>query len=465
MVSTEPALGCGVGDDAVRRRPAGSEQLGEDRLLGVQQALAVLRVRPALFGEQEAGAGDGRACAGLKGALDVAALRDPTGEKQRVVTRQGRLCPIEQLERGQASAHVASRLDALDDDRVGAGGVGCTGLPDRAALVDPDARDPAPRGAPESDDDIGRGGGLEPAAAGEGQQQIDGERPPGQPPRRGELPLDCASAVDGDRPQAARLGHRGGQLVAAQPTAHPGLQDGHFDTEAFEQRHFTILGPPAKPVPTPARSLREDAVVADSFKLVVLASGSGTNLQAILDRLHGRGGIRVVAVGSDKVGAPALERARNAGIETASFPREGYADREARDAAMGDWVQARGADLVVLAGYMQLLSEGFVARFRNRVVNIHPALLPEFPGLDAIGQALAAGVEVTGVTVHFVDEGVDTGPVILQRRVPVPDDRDRAALEATIHATEHELYPEAIRMIAAGRVRIDANDPRTGRGR
>jgi phosphoribosylglycinamide formyltransferase-1 len=201
------------------------------------------------------------------------------------------------------------------------------------------------------------------------------------------------------------------------------------------------------------------AVVSDGFKLVVLASGTGSNLQAILDQLHGREGIRVVGVGSDHIGVPALERARAAGVETASFPREGYADRATRDAAMGKWIEWRRADLIVLAGYMQLLSGPFVARFRNRVVNIHPALLPAFPGLDAIGQALAAGVETTGVTVHFVDEGVDTGPVLLRREVRVPADRDRDALEAAIHATEHELYPEAIRMIAAGRVRIDANDP------
>jgi phosphoribosylglycinamide formyltransferase-1 len=201
--------------------------------------------------------------------------------------------------------------------------------------------------------------------------------------------------------------------------------------------------------------------VSESFKLVVLASGAGSNLQAILDRLHGGPeGIRVVGVGSDKVDAPALERARAAGIETATFPRESFADREARDAAMGEWIEGLGADLVVLAGYMQLLSAPFVARFRDRVVNVHPALLPAFPGLDAIGQALAAGAETTGVTVHFVDEGVDTGPPIVQRKVPVPADRDRAALEAAIHAVEHELYPEAIRMLAAGRVRIGAS----GRG-
>jgi phosphoribosylglycinamide formyltransferase-1 len=205
--------------------------------------------------------------------------------------------------------------------------------------------------------------------------------------------------------------------------------------------------------------LRKDAPVS-AFRIAVLASGSGTNLQAIIDRLHGRDEIEVAGVGSDKPGARALERAREAGIETAVFPREEYADRAARDAAMGDWIEGLGADLVVLAGYMQLLSKPFVGRFRHRVVNVHPALLPSFPGLDAIGQALEAGVEVTGVTVHFVDEGVDTGPVLAQREVPVPADRDRAALEKHLHAVEHELYPEAIRMIAKGRVRIDAREPR-----
>jgi phosphoribosylglycinamide formyltransferase-1 len=196
-----------------------------------------------------------------------------------------------------------------------------------------------------------------------------------------------------------------------------------------------------------------------SFRLVVLASGSGTNLQAILDSLHGSGGIEVVAVGSDRPGARALERGAAAGVDTAVFPAAAFEDRLGRDAAMADWIESHHPDLIVLAGYMQLLSEPFVARFRGRVVNIHPALLPQFPGLDAIGQALAAGVEVTGVTIHFVDEGVDTGPPILQREVPVPPGGDRVQLEAAIHAVEHQLYPEAIRMIAEGRVRIDPSDP------
>lgn len=199
--------------------------------------------------------------------------------------------------------------------------------------------------------------------------------------------------------------------------------------------------------------------MSDGFKLVVLASGTGSNLQAILDRLHMREGIEVVGVGSDKPGAPAIERARAARIPVGLFSRENFADREARDAAMAEWIEERDADLIILAGYMQLLSAAFVERFRNRIVNVHPALLPAFPGLDAIGQALAAGANVTGVSVHFVDEGVDTGPVIAQREVSVPVDRDRAALELAIHTTEHQLYSEAIRMIAAGKVRIDADDP------
>jgi phosphoribosylglycinamide formyltransferase 1 len=197
-----------------------------------------------------------------------------------------------------------------------------------------------------------------------------------------------------------------------------------------------------------------------AFRIVVLASGSGTNLQAILDSLHGGGEVEVVGVASDKAAARALERARLAGVETAVFAAAEYGDRETRDAAIGDWVEGLAADLVVLAGYMQLLSAAFVQRFRNRVINIHPALLPAFPGLDAIGQALEAGVETTGVTVHFVDEGVDTGPSILQRELAVPPGGERDELERAIHALEHELYPEAIRMIARGRVRIDASDPR-----
>src|SRR5581483_11330704 len=184
---------------------------------------------------------------------------------------------------------------------------------------------------------------------------------------------------------------------------------------------------------------------------------------AILDQLHGRDGIEVAAVASDKPDAPALERAAAAGVETRTFPAAGYADRAARDAAIGDWLEERGVQLIVLAGYMQLLSEPFVQRFRNRIVNVHPALLPAFPGLDAIGQALEHGVQITGVTVHFVDEGMDSGPILLQRPIPVPADRDRAELERAIHESEHVLLPLAIRMIAAGRVTFDERNPRVVR--
>jgi phosphoribosylglycinamide formyltransferase 1 len=195
-------------------------------------------------------------------------------------------------------------------------------------------------------------------------------------------------------------------------------------------------------------------------KIAVLASGTGTNLQAILDSVHGRDGVEVVAVASDKPGAMALDRAADAGVPAEVFPADGFEGREARDAAVGDWLDRHEVSLVVLAGYMQLLSPGFVERFENRIVNVHPALLPAFPGLDAVGQALAHGARVTGVTVHFVDDGTDTGPIILQRAVAVPQDRDRAALEAALHAVEHELLPEAIRLIAAGRVSFDPANPR-----
>ena len=163
---------------------------------------------------------------------------------------------------------------------------------------------------------------------------------------------------------------------------------------------------------------------------------------------------------SNKPGARALERAREAGIETGVFERSVHPDRASRDAAIADWLGDRGVDLIVLAGYMELLSGEFVGRFRNRIVNVHPALLPSFPGLDAISQALAHGVRVTGVTVHMVDEGVDSGPIVLQQAIEVPYTRDRAQLEEEIHRVEHELLPEAISLIAAGAVRIDPENPR-----
>ena len=162
----------------------------------------------------------------------------------------------------------------------------------------------------------------------------------------------------------------------------------------------------------------------------------------------------MVGVGSDKSSARALERAaRGRGRDRDLPPRRLPRPRHTRprDRRLGRGPGRRPDRARRLHAAAQ---RGFVARFRNRIVNVHPALLPSFPGLDAIGQALEAGVEETGVTVHFVDEGVDTGPVILQREVPIPTDRDRGRLEQAVHAAEHELYPEAIRMIAQGRVRI-----------
>jgi len=198
----------------------------------------------------------------------------------------------------------------------------------------------------------------------------------------------------------------------------------------------------------------------DAFRIAVLASGTGTNLQAILDDVHGRDGIEIVCVASNKSDARALVRASEAGVETGVFPRPDHGDRTIRDAALADWLAEREVDLIVLAGYMELLSPEFVRRFPNRIVNVHPALLPSFPGLDAIGQALEHGVRVTGVTVHFVDEGVDSGPIILQRAVEVPYTRDRSQLEAAIHEVEHHLLPKAVRLIASGAVRPDPENPR-----
>jgi phosphoribosylglycinamide formyltransferase-1 len=182
----------------------------------------------------------------------------------------------------------------------------------------------------------------------------------------------------------------------------------------------------------------------------VLASGAGTNLQAILDRLHGRGLVEVVAVASDKPAAPALERAHAAGVPARAFTN--YGSRAARDAAIAEWLESRDVGLVVLAGYMQLLGEGFLARFPQRVVNVHPALLPAFPGLRAVEQAVAHGVKVFGVTVHFVDEGIDTGPIIAQRAVELPDSPSADEVRAALRPLEHELLCEVVRALASERL-------------
>jgi phosphoribosylglycinamide formyltransferase-1 len=194
--------------------------------------------------------------------------------------------------------------------------------------------------------------------------------------------------------------------------------------------------------------------VPQPLPIAVLVSGTGTNLQALLDTVHGAEA-QIVAVASNDAAAPALARAEGRDIPTAVFARGDYADRGARDAAMAGWLAERGTRLVVLAGYMELLRPDFLARFPDAVINVHPSLLPAFPGIDAIGQALAYGVKVFGVTVHFVDEGVDTGRVILQRAVDLPGAREQDEVLSALRPLEHSLLPEAVRMFARGELRID----------
>jgi phosphoribosylglycinamide formyltransferase-1 len=173
----------------------------------------------------------------------------------------------------------------------------------------------------------------------------------------------------------------------------------------------------------------------------VLVSGQGTNLQALLDE-----GLPVAAVASSRKDAFALERARAAGVAIATFSLDCHADREERDLVMATWLEEHGVELVVLAGYMQLLTKPFLDRFPGRIVNVHPSLLPAFPGLRAIEAALAANVEKTGVTVHLVDEGLDTGRVLRQEEVPL---EPRETLEDRIHAVEHQLLPTVVRAMMA----------------
>ncbi len=173
----------------------------------------------------------------------------------------------------------------------------------------------------------------------------------------------------------------------------------------------------------------------------VLASGEGTNLQALIDA-----GLPIAAVASNRADAGAVARAEAAGIPSRVFELDRYSDRAERDRELADWLQLRGVDFVVLAGYMHLLTSAFLDRFPDRIVNIHPSLLPQFPGGRAIADALAAGVEMTGVTVHYVDEGLDTGTVIRQEPVAV---EPRATLVERIHAVEHRILPEVVRELCA----------------
>ncbi|HXD53389.1 MAG TPA: phosphoribosylglycinamide formyltransferase [Solirubrobacteraceae bacterium] len=199
--------------------------------------------------------------------------------------------------------------------------------------------------------------------------------------------------------------------------------------------------------------------MAEPLPIAVLVSGTGTNLQALLDSVHGHEA-EIVAVASSSAAAPALERAREREVPARAFPRGDYPDRATRDAELASWVLERGARLVVLAGYMELLGDAFLERFPEAVINVHPSLLPAFPGLHAIEQALDYGVKVFGVTVHLVDGGVDTGPVILQGSVVLEEPGGPEDVLAALRPLEHELLPRAVRLFAAGALRPDPANPR-----
>lgn len=192
------------------------------------------------------------------------------------------------------------------------------------------------------------------------------------------------------------------------------------------------------------------------LRLGVLVSGRGTNLQALLDACaSGTIPARVVLVLSDRAGAPALERARRAGVPAEHVDPRAFPDRASFDAHLARRLAEAGVELVCLAGFMRILSPVFVRQFRNRILNVHPSLLPAFPGKDAQAQALAHGVKVSGCTVHLVDEGVDTGPIVLQAAVEVREDDTPESLAARILPHEHRLYVEAVRLFAEGRLVLE----------
>ncbi len=198
------------------------------------------------------------------------------------------------------------------------------------------------------------------------------------------------------------------------------------------------------------------------FRIVVLISGSGSNLQAILDELHvphGTGAECVLVV-SSHAEAAGLQRAEAVGVATQVVPMADHPNREARDDTLAQVVAEADPDLVVLAGFMSILTANFLGRFPDRVINLHPSLLPSFPGVDAIGQALQWGVKITGVTVHFAEVEVDAGPPVLQEAVPVRYGDDQASLTARIREIEHRLLPAAIRLFADGVVTRDPGDRR-----
>jgi phosphoribosylglycinamide formyltransferase-1 len=188
-------------------------------------------------------------------------------------------------------------------------------------------------------------------------------------------------------------------------------------------------------------------------RIAVLVSGSGTNLQALLD--HPVCGPRIALVVSDRPDAGALDRAEARGVEAEVLEPKDFDGRDAFDLATADLLRQRGIDVVVTAGYMRLLGPSVLAAFGGRILNVHPSLLPAFPGTQAVADALAHGVKVTGVTVFVVDEGVDTGPIVFQEAIDVLDDDDWDSLEARVHEVEHRLLPEATAALVEGRLRVD----------
>jgi phosphoribosylglycinamide formyltransferase-1 len=191
------------------------------------------------------------------------------------------------------------------------------------------------------------------------------------------------------------------------------------------------------------------------MRVGVLASGSGSNFQALVDALNVPGSpATIVLLVCNVSGARVLERARAAGVAAVLMEPSRWPDREAYDAAVADELERHRVELVCLAGYMRLLTPVFLARFPGKVINIHPSLLPSFPGLHAVRQALSADVKVTGCTVHFVDEGTDTGPIIAQVPVPVLPGDTENTLADRIHAEEHRIFPKVVKAIADGRVRL-----------
>ena len=195
--------------------------------------------------------------------------------------------------------------------------------------------------------------------------------------------------------------------------------------------------------------------MAEKLKVGVLLSGSGTNFQAIIDEAAAGLPVEVVQVVSSRPDAYGIERARVAGIPVLVMNREAYADPDAADARIVETLQAAGAEYVVMAGYMRMVTPVMLNAFPNRVLNLHPALLPSFKGAHAIADAFAAGVKVTGVTVHFANEDYDKGPIVAQEPVRVLESDTEETLEARIHEVEHELYPRVLGWIAAGKVSVD----------